>query len=114
MSWYLCLLSNELSALILCNAISWNVGILESMRRFKDCWVAILDDDDEWRENHIEKCLEAAAKDKDCQWVASGIIRESRNSSTHEPLMLNQPVASDFFSTNPGIQGSNMFVRGEL
>ena len=77
---------------------------------FEDCWVAILDDDDEWKDDHVSTCL--AATNKDCQWVVSGIIRQGQSGPTKEPILKNHPVANEFFTTNPGVQGSNIFVRG--
>lgn len=90
----------------------WNTGILEAYSAFgKDCFVAILDDDDEWEVNHIEACLEAASDS--CQWVVSGLVRVTRNESLgkNESMPNSKPDASAFFTTNPGIQGSNLFVR---
>jgi hypothetical protein len=77
---------------------------------FEDCWVAILDDDDEWRDDHVSTCL--AASDNECQWVVSGIIRQGCSGRTEEPILKTQPAANVFFTTNPGVQGSNIFVRG--
>ena len=91
---------------------SWNTGILEALSTFgENCWVAILDDDDEWKDNHIEKCIGAIKEKADCQWIVSGIIRQGKSGRTEEPLLRYQPAAEDFFATNPGVQGSNMFVR---
>lgn len=81
---------------------------------YEDCWVAILDDDDEWHDDHISKCLEAASACKECQWVVSGIIRKGTSGVTHEPILKELPQAEQFFVTNPGVQGSNLFVRGEM
>ena len=89
---------------------AWNSGIMAAFASYgEDCWVAILDDDDEWETNHIKLCLEAASER--CQWVASGLIRCSKSGRKNENLPISQPKAEDFFSTNPGIQGSNLFVR---
>ncbi|KAL7554231.1 hypothetical protein ACHAWF_017646 [Thalassiosira exigua] len=90
---------------------AWNTGIFAALDAFgQDCFVAILDDDDEWEKNHIEACLEAAGGSQ-CQWVVSGIIRCSQSGRKQEPLLASQPKASQFFSTNPGVQGSNLFVK---
>lgn len=89
---------------------AWNSGIINALDTFgEDCWVAILDDDDEWLSNHIELCLKAAGES--CQWVASGIVRCSQSGRNNEPLPIAEPKAEDFFTTNPGIQGSNLFVQ---
>ena len=89
---------------------SWNSGILSALASFgHDCWVAILDDDDEWNINHIESCLKAA--NENCMWVVSGIVRISSSGRRYENLLESKPTADDFFTANPGIQGSNLFVR---
>ncbi|KAL9184057.1 hypothetical protein ACHAXT_002143 [Thalassiosira profunda] len=88
----------------------WNTGIMAAFAAFgKDCWVAILDDDDEWLETHLESCLSVATASS--QWVVSGLIRDVEGVRKQENLLANEPTAVDFFSTNPGIQGSNLFVR---
>lgn len=82
----------------------WNTGILAALASFgEDCWVAILDDDDEWEDNHIEACLDASA-DQSCMWVVSGITRVSPSGRRQENLLLSQPAADSFLSSNPGVQ----------
>ena len=55
---------------------SWNSGILSALASFgHDCFVAFLDDDDEWENNHLETCLKAA--NENSMWVVSGIVRIS-------------------------------------
>lgn len=88
---------------------AWNTGIIHALAFWEDYWVAILDDDDEWLSNHIELCLKAAGGS--CQWIASGIVRGSKSGRKSEPLPIAEPRADDFFTTNPGIQGSNLFVQ---
>ena len=89
---------------------SWNSGILSALASFgHDCFVAFLDDDDEWENNHLETCLKAA--NENSMWVVSGIVRISASGKRYEHLLESKPTADDFFTANPGIQGSNLFVR---
>ncbi|EJK62714.1 hypothetical protein THAOC_16663, partial [Thalassiosira oceanica] len=94
---------------------AWNSGILYSLGELgENCFVAILDDDDEWLETHIEENLKAAAAQENCQWVVSGILRLSPSSpagGSPENILKSEPSANLFYATNPGIQGSNLFVR---
>jgi len=97
---------------------AWNTGIQTAFGWYgENCWVAILDDDDYWKDDHVQECLDAASKVgvSDCQWVVSGIIRRSNSSGefkdSFEPIPCMKPSAKDFFTTNPGVQGSNLFVR---
>ena len=94
---------------------AWNTGILTAFGWYgENCWVAILDDDDEWKDNHLEECLHAGSKvgTSSCQWIVSGIIRRSNSSGEFkdslEPIPFRKPRASDFFTTNPGVQGKLM------
>ena len=72
---------------------------------------AILDDDDEWTPDHLEKCLSVFdANDSDV--IVSGLIRhESLNGQgVFLPIPTN-PTVHDFLVGNPHIQGSNLFLR---
>mmetsp|Transcript_20279 Transcript_20279/g.41933 ORF Transcript_20279/g.41933 Transcript_20279/m.41933 type:complete len:242 (+) Transcript_20279:250-975(+) len=92
---------------------NWNTGILEALSTFGgDCWVAILDEDDEWHESHVETCLKSSTS-QECQWVVSGIVRMGKTGKSKDPIPDLIPIAKDFFTTNPGVQGSNLFVRCE-
>lgn len=86
---------------------AWNTGIYAALEAFgEDCWVAILDDDDEWKENHIELCLRVA--NEKSQWIASGLIRCSLSGRKNETFPTSKPSAKDFFAANPGVQGKHM------
>lgn len=89
---------------------AWNTGIaLLAERAVRARWVAILDDDDEFLPHHLARCV-AAARDGDVavferlEWVrAHGV--EPR------PFAIEDLVPEAFFVGNPGVQGSNLFVR---
>lgn len=72
---------------------------------------AILDDDDEWASDHLEKCLSVFDTGK-FDVIVSGLIRhESFNDQgTFLPIPTN-PTVHDFLIGNPHIQGSNLFLR---
>ena len=98
---------------------AWNTGILKAYEEFgEDCWIAILDDDDEWLENQIACCVQALSANEHCMWVVSGLIRRSDGSGafkdSKESLPEKMPNVNEFFYTNPGIQGSNLFVKCKL
>lgn len=74
-------------------------------------FVAVLDDDDSWCPEYLESCVEAAAK-QGLDMVACDIRRIE--SDTSAPRVREAPEAlqgQDFLTGNPGIQGSNLFVR---
>jgi GTP cyclohydrolase II/arylamine N-acetyltransferase/glycosyltransferase involved in cell wall biosynthesis len=98
---------------------AWNTGIYRAFEHLgEETWIAILDDDDEWAPDHIKTCLQAvsvATSKAVCdpiQWVISGLIRREQDCDYQEPIPDPAVItAIDFFCTNPGIQGSNLFVN---
>lgn len=74
--------------------------------------VALLDDDDAWEPNYLERCA-SFLTENDLDMVASGIIYhetggKSRHLSSPPKLDVNELLVR-----NPHIQGSNLFVRLE-
>lgn len=92
---------------------AWNVG-LDYLHRLdvnaSNLCVAILDDDDEWEPDYLQAC-ESAALETGADIVAADIHRiesSDKQSKTEAPESLD---TNRFLVTNPGIQGSNLFVR---
>ena len=92
---------------------AWNTG-LDWLRRHagdpRDVLVAVLDDDDEWNQSHLEVCAEAAVTHS-LDMVASALIRitdDAPDRVQSPPTVLD---AGLFLVGNPHIQGSNLFVR---
>jgi len=74
-------------------------------------FVAILDDDDAWAPTYLERCV-AAALGQELDMVAADLRRHEAVGDA--PRITESPrslVADDFLVGNPGIQGSNLFVR---
>lgn len=77
----------------------------------EDPYVAFLDDDDYWDTKYLQNCLKFAA-DVDCDMVVSGIIRHDINHRDGCRQKIPSSISiHDFLVGNPGIQGSNLFVR---
>ena len=92
---------------------SWNTGLKDIRTRRPSAFVAILDDDDEWDEDHLEQCVETVgAGGGTVDVVISGlrIVRNGQELPRSVPLGLS---VEDFLIGNPGWQGSNTFVRAE-
>lgn len=93
---------------------SFNSAIDLLMARGVDAesvFVAFLDDDDSWSPEYLEICLNAAC-DRDLDMVATGIHRFEAVDG--HPQICEAPDAlraHDFLVGNPGIQGSNLFIR---
>ena len=92
---------------------AWNSGLDHLLRTGGDprrIHVAILDDDDRWDLDHLERCL-AIAESRDLDMVAAGFRRIEEGA---EPRLVVPPRSLDvasFLAGNPGIQGSNLVCR---
>lgn len=92
----------------------WNSAIdfLLSLIEFPEqVAIAFLDDDDEWHSSYLQQCLNTMLSNN-ADMVASGINRIENNEK--EPLTSPAPktlTTSSFLIGNPGIQGSNLFLR---
>lgn len=87
-------------------ANTWNTGVAYIAASWPDCYVAILDDDDEWDANHLATCLTAARQLSWPDVVLSGLrmIRDGME-IPREPI--KHARVQDFLAGNPGWQGSN-------
>ena len=92
---------------------AWNSGLDHLLRTGGDpkrIHVAILDDDDRWDPDHLERCL-AIAESHDLDMVAAGFRRIEEGA---DPRLVVPPRSLDvasFLAGNPGIQASNLVCR---
>jgi|GEM_PF-717758 len=86
---------------------TWNFGLEYIDGNYPDSWTAILDDDDEWLENHL---LDNSLHMNDYDVILGGIrtILDGVSIEERTPKALK---VEEIFSTNPGWQGSNTFMR---
>lgn len=93
---------------------SWNTGIdtyLSKVKQPESAYIAILDDDDSWLPTYLELCCRSAFENH-LDMVAADFRRFEVVGS--DPLIIkgaDELKADDFLTTNPGIQGSNLFLR---
>lgn len=92
---------------------AWNTAAGRARVRFPGgCFLAYLDDDDEWQPSFLSTCGRAA-RDSGAKLVVAGLERVSE-----DQVLLQLPPArltqAQFFEGNPGLQGSNLFVDLEL
>ena len=93
---------------------AWNVALDFLHRNVEtpaDVFVAVLDDDDRWAPAYLMDCLHLASG-RGLDMVAADILRIEQLGAP--PLLSPAPdslCATDFLVGNPGIQGSNLFVR---
>ena len=89
---------------------AWNTG-LDWLRMSPQPpeWIALLDDDDEYLERHIERCLwavedEVAGVFERLEWIRDSGVEP-------RPFTEDDLTPEAFFIGNPGVQGSNLFLR---
>lgn len=93
---------------------AWNVALdflHRNVQQPTDLFVAILDDDDRWAPDYLAGCAHLAGE-RGLDMVAADIARIEQLDAA--PLSTPAPdslCAADFLVGNPGIQGSNLFVR---
>ena len=92
-----------------------NTGIYYTLKNYSkpdNIYIAILDDDDKWESNYLSTCLDIINKNNKVDWIATDFYRLENISE--KPILQTAPnsVHSDLFLVgNPGIQGSNSFIR---
>lgn len=106
----------------------WNCGIMHTLASeirhaggfhpaTCNTFVAILDDDDEWESSHLRRCAEAVEltdsiqNDSRVDWVVCGIERRTGGDPIRERATVETLNVRNFLRGNPGVQGSNLFVR---
>lgn len=86
--------------------------VLENYPNPENVYIAILDDDDQWKANYLSSCIDIINKNPKVDWVATDFYRLENTSE--RPILQTAPnsVNSDLFLVgNPGIQGSNSLLR---
>jgi len=93
---------------------SWNTGIefLKEQRQNNNSFTAILDDDDEYKENYLQECIKQI-NSKTLAVFAPIIWIEKELERIHY-IKKEKLTPRHFIIGNPGIQGSNMFIKSEL
>ncbi len=92
-------------------ASAWNLGLKTMFKAAEDCYIAILDDDDSWDENHGELCLETGIRHQ-ADVVISGLrLFDVLENQIKERPIITSLNKRQFLTGNPGWQGSNTFVK---
>ncbi len=93
---------------------AWNTAfdyLFRSSDNKDNLYVAILDDDDAWAPEYLDRCSKQAISEN-LDMVAADINRyEHENTAPIFNAAPERLKESDFLIGNPGIQGSNLFVR---
>lgn len=89
---------------------SWNTGLDFIQLIWPDGYVAILDDDDVWDNEHLALCVSIAESENWPDVVISGLrICVDEREIQRPPL--HTLTTDDFLIGNPGWQGSNTFAK---
>ena len=92
---------------------AWNSGLDHLLRTGGDAGrlhVAILDDDDRWEPDHLERCL-ALAESRRLDVVAAPFLRIEENVEPRPVIPPRSLRPPSFLAGNPGIQASNLVCR---
>ena len=92
---------------------AWNSGLDHLLRTGGDpgrLHVAILDDDDRWEPDHLERCL-ALAESRRLHVVAAPFLRIEEGAEPRPVIPPRTLRPSSFLVSNPGIQASNLVCR---
>ncbi len=92
---------------------AWNSGLDHLLRTGGDpgrLHVAILDDDDRWEPDHLERCL-ALAESRRLDVVAAPFLRMEEDAEPRPVIPPPSLRPSSFLVDNPGIQASNLVCR---
>ena len=89
---------------------AWNTGIKHTYTIYKNGFISILDDDDEYLPNHLSECISKIKEDtlavfQSLEW------RNQDDTIINFSLGLKKLTPLNFFLGNPGVQGSNMFFK---
>lgn len=92
---------------------AWNTGIDFAFNKDNQCYISILDDDDEYLPSHLSDCLGVSGPD--IVGVFQQLIWQQVDGSRRPfPVLPFSIKAEDFYIGNPGVQGSNMFIKARL
>ena len=92
---------------------AWNSGLDHLLRAGGDprrLHVALLDDDDRWEPDHLERCLALAASRR-LDVVAAPFLRIEEDVEPRPEIPPRSLRPSSFLAGNPGIQASNLVCR---
>ena len=102
---------------------AWNSGAFKALRYSKrNYFLAFLDDDDEWQPNYLETLFKRVSKKrgksingkcKNINTVAAiaGFLRIEKEKTIEIQAKRENFNKESFFVSNPGLQGSNLFIQ---
>ncbi len=101
---------------------AWNSAAFKAMQYSgRNYFLAFLDDDDEWNKNYLntlyatvknpkKKLIKEKIKDVKSIAVVSGFLRKEKKKTEEIQANKKNFTKEEFFISNPGLQGSNLFI----
>lgn len=95
---------------------AWNTGIffIKTLGNWEESFIAILDDDDEWYPDYLKKCVSEIVENNQIIAVFSRIIWRNEEDNIVQELTYEKLTQRHFFIGNPGVQGSNIFIKTKI
>ena len=100
------------------NNLSGNINtgleyIQNKYKKLDKLFISILDDDDEYLPSFLKECLQAV-DNKNIIGVFAPIVWKLKKETKIYHIEESKLTAKEFFIGNPGVQGSNMFIRADI
>ncbi len=96
---------------------AWNSGLhfITTFPHWESSYVAILDDDDEYCPDYLSTCFQSIQKTEKNLYAAifCRLIWKTEETEVIHKLTRDLLTPQHFFIGNPGVQGSNMFIRAK-
>jgi len=93
---------------------AWNTAIefIKEQRQNKNSFTAILDDDDEYKNNYLQECIRQI--NSETYAIFTPIIWKEKEFERIHYIKKEELTSKHFFIGNPGVQGSNMFFKSDI
>ena len=95
---------------------AWNTGIfyVKNFDNWKNSFIAILDDDDEWLPEYLQTCKNAVKESENIIAVFCQLIWRTNETDEIHDLTIEKLTQENFYIGNPGVQGSNTFINSQI
>jgi glycosyltransferase involved in cell wall biosynthesis len=95
---------------------AWNTGVfyVRNFENWKNSFIAILDDDDEWLPDYLQTCKNAILENKNIIAVFCQLIWRTNETDEIHDLTIEKLTQENFYIGNPGVQGSNTFINSKI
>jgi hypothetical protein len=95
---------------------AWNTGIfyVRNFENWENSFIAILDDDDEWLPEYLQTCKNALKGSENIIAVFCQLIWRTNETDEIHDLTIEKLTQENFYIGNPGVQGSNMFIKTNI